>query len=235
LQGSDTTYGSVYLERGRLVHASTARARGTAAIADMIGWREGNFRFRGGEQSPEHSIHLPLEHVLLEASHQVDEARRSGVHINAPTLNFNSILRRREFAAQTGAIQIPANAIPLLAAMDGERSLGALAQVLGVNIDALIVMAHELLHLNLAEAESLKVRVPEAFVEELVQITVRVIGPVGEILVDDALENLNLNAKALSPEVVPILLREVNNQLKNDQQRLAFQTASRTLRSKYRC
>ena len=234
MQGGDTLYGTVYLDRGRLVHAATARSKGVAAIAEMIAWREGQFRFRGGEQSPEVSIQQPLEHVLLEASHQVDEAQRSGVG-PAVALNAQSLLRRREFGDQVGAIQIPANAIPLLAAMDGERPLGVLAQKLGLTGPAIVAVAQELLRLGLAEAETPRPRVPEAFATELLQLTVRIVGPVGEIIVEDALDDLNLNPQALSPDVVPILLREVNNQLKNDQQRQAFQTASRALRSKYRC
>jgi uncharacterized membrane protein YgcG len=74
-----------------------------------------------------------------------------------------------------------------------------------------------------------------AFVDELSTTMIRILGPVGEIILEDALDELNLQADSLSTEAVGILLREVYNQLKSENQRQQFNTTVRTLRSKYHC
>ena len=74
-----------------------------------------------------------------------------------------------------------------------------------------------------------------AFVNELSTTMIRILGPVGEIILEDALEELNLQADSLSTEAVGILLREVYNQLKSENQRQQFNTTVRALRSKYHC
>jgi hypothetical protein len=74
-----------------------------------------------------------------------------------------------------------------------------------------------------------------AFVNELSTTMIRILGPVGEIILDDALDELNLQADSLSTEAVGILLREVYNQLKSENQRQQFNTTVRALRSKYHC
>jgi Domain of unknown function (DUF4388) len=74
-----------------------------------------------------------------------------------------------------------------------------------------------------------------AFVDELSTTMIRILGPVGEIILEDALEELNLQADSLSTEAVGILLREVYNQLKSENQRQQFNTTVRALRSKYHC
>jgi Domain of unknown function (DUF4388) len=74
-----------------------------------------------------------------------------------------------------------------------------------------------------------------AFVDELSTTMIRIVGPVGEIILEDALDELNLQADSLSTEAVGILLREVYNQLKSENQRQQFNTTVRALRSKYHC
>jgi hypothetical protein len=74
-----------------------------------------------------------------------------------------------------------------------------------------------------------------AFVDELSTTMIRILGPVGEIILEDALDELNLQADSLSTEAVGILLREVYNQLKSENQRQQFNTTVRALRSKYHC
>ena len=74
-----------------------------------------------------------------------------------------------------------------------------------------------------------------AFVDELSTTMIRILGPVGEIILEDALEELNLQADSLSTEAVGILLREIYNQLKSENQRQQFNTTVRALRSKYHC
>jgi Domain of unknown function (DUF4388) len=74
-----------------------------------------------------------------------------------------------------------------------------------------------------------------AFVDELSTTMIRILGPVGEIILEDALDELNLQADSLSTEAVGVLLREVYNQLKSENQRQQFNTTVRALRSKYHC
>jgi pSer/pThr/pTyr-binding forkhead associated (FHA) protein len=66
--------GWMWLERGRLVHAETAKARGLEAAFALAQARAGRFDFAPGSPAPERSFGASVTEVILEATRLLDEA-----------------------------------------------------------------------------------------------------------------------------------------------------------------
>src|SRR5919205_3647325 len=101
------------------------------AVFELLGWSEGYFRFEEG--APGHSavespVRFPTEALLMEAARRLDEWSRIGAKV--PHLGLVPRLRSPE---QQGSE--PLDLLPfeweVLAAVDGERDLHDLADVLG--------------------------------------------------------------------------------------------------------
>jgi hypothetical protein len=238
---NDQDAGQVYFRRGRVAHAVTNRYQAVNAIAEMLTWTSGKFHFRSGDYHGETTINSSVEHLLLRASQEVDEAQRQTPRATQPALNADMVLVHRNATSPNDQIQIPGRAIVLLTAADGRRTLGTIAQQLKMPLETVFEMTQQLLavglvsvHHNPSVNNPPKNLVP-GFAEEFSTLMVRIVGPVGEIIVDDAMDELDLRTETLSSDLVPALLQKVFSQLKAEPQRQQFNTTIRALRSKYGC
>ncbi len=101
------------------------------AVFDLLGWTEGYFRFEEGmpcQAAVEAPVRSPTEALLMEGARRLDEWSRIG-----STVSHLGLVPRLPEAEQNGSA--PLDLIPfeweVLAAVDGERDLHALAEVLG--------------------------------------------------------------------------------------------------------
>lgn len=233
VEGPSNALGKVYLLQGRVVHAATSRGGwAIPAMAEMVVWAEGTFRFRNGETSPEVTIDVPLERLLLNASISADESRRGSTEAPAP-VKAGTVLKLRAFDQLETTVEIPIAAAGLLSVLDGRRSLEQAARTIGVPLERVLEIGADVVRLGLAAPLSAP-RVAPGFLTELTARVVRILGPVGEIIVEDALEDLGLNTE-LPFEVVNDLLKAISDQFKTDQQRAQFSAAGKELRAKYQC
>jgi hypothetical protein len=232
VDGPKNTLGKIYLTNGRVVHA-TSSSGGWAmnAVVEMVGWIEGTFRFRNGELSAELTLDLTLERLLLDASLMLDETRRSGIEPPAP-MTASTVLKPQSLDQMKGSVELPVFAAGMLTALDGKRSLETVAPLINTPLEKVFEIAAQVVGLGLAVAVT-GPRVPQDFVTELTARVVRILGPVGEIIVEDAFEDLGLNPSDLPFDAIPGLLQTINEQFRNDQQRAQFSTASREVRAKY--
>jgi hypothetical protein len=100
------------------------------AVFDLLGWTEGYFRFEEGspcQAAVEAPIRSPTEALLMEGARRLDEWSRIGSKVS----HLGLVPRLPE---QNGA-GAPMDLVPfeweVLAAVDGQRDLHALAEVLG--------------------------------------------------------------------------------------------------------
>jgi hypothetical protein len=107
------------------------KAQVEEAVFDLLGWTEGYFRFEEG--APNHAavespVRFPTEALLMEAARRLDEWSRIG-----STVTHMGVVPRLPPPDQNGAE--PLDLAPfeweVLAAVDGQRDLHALADVLG--------------------------------------------------------------------------------------------------------
>jgi NADH dehydrogenase len=71
------TKGQVALANGEIIHASTNRAKGEAAISEIIGWRGGRAQEAADAPPVERTIFVSWQSLLLNAAQSADENRAS--------------------------------------------------------------------------------------------------------------------------------------------------------------
>ncbi len=74
--------GTLYLSKGKLVHASLGSMRGSEAFFELMGWKEGNFSIVHGHRTNNVNIKSDTMWLLLEAARVMDE-REAEQKLNA--------------------------------------------------------------------------------------------------------------------------------------------------------
>lgn len=95
--------GSVYIERGEIVSASTRNTVGEKALFRLIPLKEGKFRFLPGKVGVRRTIFTPSQHAIIEGLRHDDELRKLGPELPAPTDAVEVVRGGREIAAPGGA------------------------------------------------------------------------------------------------------------------------------------
>jgi hypothetical protein len=67
--------GYVFFRDGDVVHATTGRQNGEAALGEMLNWQDGVFETWTGSWPDRETINTPWQRVLLEVAQARDEAR----------------------------------------------------------------------------------------------------------------------------------------------------------------
>jgi hypothetical protein len=101
------------------------------AIFELLGWSEGYFRFEEGapcEAMVESPVRIPTEALLMEAARRMDEWSR--IEAKVPHLRVVPRLPSADNGA-TGRLDLVPFEWEVLAAIDGQRDLHALAAALG--------------------------------------------------------------------------------------------------------
>ncbi len=71
-----TGEGRLWFDRGAVLHAVTATARGDAAFHEIMMWSGGEFRMRIGAKAPERTIESDWQELLIESCRRIDEKQR---------------------------------------------------------------------------------------------------------------------------------------------------------------
>jgi len=111
-------------------------------------------------------------------------------------------------------VALSLSALLLYRRLDGHMSLRHHATELNREADELVRAGRELLEAGLAEYVTLVVADPR-FVVELAREAVDLLGPVGEIVVEDALYDMGLSGDTLPVNSVDELVRELSGAFKN--------------------
>jgi DNA-binding NarL/FixJ family response regulator len=69
--------GRVHFQNGEIIHATTAKSKGEAAISEIIGWRGGRAQEVVSAQPVERTIFKGWQSLLLNAAQSADENRAS--------------------------------------------------------------------------------------------------------------------------------------------------------------
>jgi response regulator RpfG family c-di-GMP phosphodiesterase len=72
----ERTRGTIYLQNGNVIHASTGDLKGKEAFLHMMQWETGVFNIHHGQSTEEVNIKMDTVHLLLEAARVLDERGR---------------------------------------------------------------------------------------------------------------------------------------------------------------
>ena len=65
--------GDLYVKDGQIIHCDAGASTGESALATMLGWMEGKFKFEDGIKSPEESITKSTDQLFLDCAKKINE------------------------------------------------------------------------------------------------------------------------------------------------------------------
>ncbi|MBC7646370.1 MAG: DUF4388 domain-containing protein [Pseudopedobacter sp.] len=229
---SPTQQSEVFFEQGKVVHAYTGATKGVQALALLMAWNSGSFQFRAGVAPPERTINLPLDSLLLEAAYNADMAALSAEQTSSDLLGENAVLVASSPPAESN-VALSLRAVLLLRQLDSKTSLIEIADRMALEVSEIVVLAGELMNQNLADIAASPI-ISTEFVREMVQLVIDIMGPMGEIVVDDAVYDLGLEQNAIPESSLSELLTEIKAQFKRDDWRREFEIQIRRLQDRFR-
>jgi len=219
--------GSVFFDKGEVVHIKLGAQQGVNALAAMLGWPEGRFAFRKSVSVPERTMKVALDKLLLEASHLADTTQRSSGRLFSEHTVFvaNSLPSQQK-------VNMTVLAVQLLRQLDGVHTLGEVAQRMNIAFDKILIAAEELYRQAVIQPVAVA-PVHPGFVPDLTRLIVNIMGPMGEIVVEDALYDLQLSAENLPRNRINDLLGELRAQFKREDWQTVFEAQVKGLCEHY--
>lgn len=218
--------GRVYLEAGKVVFVEASPLHDLAALTALLEWREGRFSFRPGVVAPRRSMNRNVDTLLLEATHLADAGAISPEPGPAP----DTVLSVGPRGGTDDAVMLSLGALHLWRNLDGVSSLRELAAKTGVALVDVTLAAQELIDHDLVDFAALKVADPR-FAREVTREAVDLLGPVGTIVVEDALIELGVSPDALPVALVEEFVAEVTRSFPTGDRRAEFSRRADQLRA----
>jgi len=97
--------GSIYIERGEIISASTQNIVGEKALFRMIPLTVGKFRFLPGKVGVRRTIFTPNQQTILEGLRHDDELRKLGASLPSPADSVIVVGDTKETISASGAIR----------------------------------------------------------------------------------------------------------------------------------
>ncbi len=121
--------GFIYLENGRMVHATLGKLAGEEAIYSLATWSDGIFRFIPGDAAPARTITKSNTNLLMESARRIDEWRVLSKRI--PSLDL--IPRFQVPEGKQGQINLNTQEWLILSKINGKARIEEIAEALGLS------------------------------------------------------------------------------------------------------
>lgn len=217
---------NIYFEEGHVVHINLGSHSDVKALSLLLNWYEGSYTFRPDALPHEKTIRASIERILLEASMHADVSRKHGFN----PFYEDSILTARPIEKHQ-VVSMSLRGIQLFPHLDGIRTLGEIAHQTGIPVNEVITAANELNMQGLTDARA--ITVVSNFVHDLKIIMKNIVGPMGEIMVDDTLYDLGISGQSVPKRSIPQLLRALEKNIQHQRWRDAFGKAAISLCQRY--
>lgn len=204
---------TLYFKGGNLIAAELDNKYGEEVIAQLLTWVNGQFEFYRGEMSedsfpPAARVQKSISAVLLRAVAQSD-ALESAAAQPVPKISAESV-PNLEISEGGTAVQLDAGTWRLMSKIDGVRPVAQIAQDLGLSLETVIAQLSALAAGGVVRlATQVSTPVPQGFVDALYTAVIQIMGPLGDMLVDDALSNAELDSSALTTSDLPKLIAAI--------------------------
>ena len=224
---SSGAQGYVFFSGGAVVHVKSGLQTDIAALATLLQWEAGRFNFRQTTAKPPHTNSLPLDQLLLRAAYQSDTLKhnRNGLFNENTVLVGNVLPEDQQIALTMRAMQ-------LLRHLNGVHSLGEITAHTGMGFGDVLSASEELYRQALVQPIATPL-LHARFVADLTHLVVNLMGPVGEIVVEDAVYDLNLAPEAVPRNRVADLIQELKLQLRREDWQATFVRQARALGARY--
>jgi hypothetical protein len=221
--GLDTA--DIYLAGGAVVHAESGPHWGEQAFLRLVAWPNGQFRFEPGVQPPDRTIDKPLDALLADAARAAGE--REAMRRVIPSMDTLPRLVRK---APGPSVTIEAADWETLALIDGQATAASIAAELGVDDFEAVRRLYRLrlaglIDLTTPQAAPAPVRqlAGAQFFQALTTAVAAALGPLAEIIIDDAVEDLGFTRATLPRDAVASLAERISGEIRDTGKRVRFQ------------
>ena len=233
LRHPDSSQGYIFYKMGKLVHISLGTpAQGklpqkdVTALAVLLAWDTGRFQFRQAVAAPVETLSAALSSLLMQAAQLSDEETQN----TGELLHERSVLRP-VWPQQNESLYIDALALDLLSYLDGIHSLSEIAEAHTLPLNATIATAQQLYAQGLLKPGA-QLLEPQLIVEFKSLLTT-LVGPMGQIIVEDALLELNLSEDAVPERAFGELVELLRAELRKPAWRADFERGLARLCQRY--
>lgn len=134
---------------------------------------------------------------------------------------FKSVIR-----GELGQLSLDGQMLSVLMALDGKVTLGYVAQKLGISLAEIRPVITKLVSLKLVESIERAVSIADQeFMDFLVAKMSIAIGPLGEIIVEDGLEELGFNRNNFPSLKTAELVNYLSQEIQREDKRIEFKQA----------
>jgi DNA-binding transcriptional regulator GbsR (MarR family) len=136
-------------------------------------------------------------------------------------LVFKPVIR-----GEFGQLSLDGQMLSVLMALDGRVTLGQVAQKVGISLADIRPVITKLINLKLVESIERAVSiVDQEFMDFLIARMSIAIGPLGEIIVEDGLEELGFNKNNFPSLRIAELVNFLSQEIQREDKRIEFQQA----------
>jgi hypothetical protein len=141
--------------------------------------------------------------------------------------DITKLVFRKVLRGDLGEVSLDGQTLTILMQLDGHKSLGQIAQATGMTMIQARACISKLLKLKLiVPAQS---SVPEAPLQDFLAFLKRqlalAVGPIAEVLIDDAAEEMGVTIPTLPLARVPEMVEIIAGYIPREEKKLAFQSA----------
>jgi hypothetical protein len=215
--------GEIYLERGNIVHSATGTQIGEKGVYTLMGWLEGEFTFTPDVATPDRSIDVATEHLLLEAARQSEQWKDIKEVISSTDAVFNI-----SPSGSTSTVSLKPLEWQVLAQINGQRSVVEIGEILGLHEFEIARIVYSLTTAGLLhEITDAKVIfhdiVDEVFFKTLSESFTEVMGPIGPIIIEDEIRLLGEEQEAFPQNKAAELVERISLEISDSAKRTQFQ------------
>jgi len=120
--------GEIFLRDGEMVHSAVGSLNGEEAVYELAIWQEGEFVFRPGEETDQHTIRKSNTNLLMEAARRIDEWQVLSKRI--PSTRMVPIFTNQ---GSSTSVSFTPHEWAVICKIDERRSIEELAAVLGLS------------------------------------------------------------------------------------------------------
>ena len=138
-----------------------------------------------------------------------------------PGLFFRKVIRD-----EMGRVSLEPQMVRLLVTIDESKPIGTTARELGINLASLRETLQKLLRLGLVErVENTGAVLNGSFVAGLREQMARAVGPMGEVLIEETLDEMRLSISRIPAHLGAELIGNLARQIPREEKRIEFQKA----------
>lgn len=220
--------GSLYLEDGRLVHATINGTEGTEAFLTLVLAEKGNFTLESTASAEEHSIDEDIGKLLKTGEQKITEWQE----INKAVPHFDLVFRMCP-RPEAGEIRLAPEEWQIVSQIDGAKSVQEIKDNLGLAANEIVKTISRLTDNGLIEATEGDPENDDCLTPELVtsihsELASR-IGPIASLIIEDISEELGYDLKHFPVKKMEQFLERLTEEIPNPAQQETFQKATSAL------